>query len=46
MDEEGNTLKLATYRYPSKGNPKAIVLIFHGLNAHIGHSAHIAHQYS
>lgn len=29
-----------------KGNPLAVVIMLHGLNSHIGHGAHIAHEFS
>jgi hypothetical protein len=41
-DEQGNAIKLATYRYPAEQTAKAVVIVFHGLNSHVGNSAHIA----
>ncbi len=35
-----------TYRYPAKNEPKAVVLLFHGLNSYINDGAHLAHQLS
>lgn len=46
LDEDGLVVKLTTYRYPAKGKPKAVILMFHGLNSHIGHGAHLAHYFS
>ena len=42
-DEEGRPMKLANFRYPARDKARAVVLMFHGLNSHIGHGAHIAH---
>lgn len=39
MKEE--VLNLNTYRFPAK-NIKALLFMFHGLNAHIGQGAHVA----
>lgn len=45
--EEGKKyIKLKTYRYPCTDDPIAIVIMFHGLNSHLGHGAHIAHEMS
>lgn len=44
--EEGKFVKLMTYRYPAKNEPKAVVLLFHGLNSYINDGAHLAHQLS
>jgi acylglycerol lipase len=35
-----------TYRSTPKGEPKAVIVMFHGLNSHIGHGAHIAHYFA
>ncbi len=43
LDEDGLIVRLATFRYPAKSQPKAVVIMFHGLNSHIGHGAHIAY---
>ena len=42
-NEKGKRINLATYRYPTQGKAKAVVIMFHGLNHHIGYAAHIAH---
>jgi len=45
-DEDGKPLRLTTFRYPSREKPRALVLMFHGLNSHIGHGSHIAQAFS
>jgi acylglycerol lipase len=35
-------LQLVNYRYPTKEKPRAVIIMLHGLNSHIGHGAHIA----
>lgn len=44
MNEEGKKIKLVTFRYACKGKAKAVVIMFHGLNSHTQHGAHIAHD--
>jgi hypothetical protein len=44
LDQHQQLIQLTTYKYPAKEKPKALVIMFHGLNSHIGHGAHIAHQ--
>ncbi len=39
-------IKLHTYRYTPKEKSRAIIFIFHGLNAHMGQAAHIARIFS
>lgn len=46
IDEEEKPIQLMTYRYPAVGKPKAVVIMFHGLNAHIGNGAHLAHKFA
>lgn len=42
--QDNKTIKLATYRYKQIGleQPKAIVLLFHGLNSSVSHGSHVA----
>jgi acylglycerol lipase len=35
-------IKLHTYRFNPQGSPKAIVIMFHGLNSHINHGSYTA----
>lgn len=42
--EGDKEIQLVTYRYPTKNEPVAVLLMFHGLNSHIGHGAHIANM--
>lgn len=44
VKEEEKIIQLATFRYPSKGKAKAVVVMFHGLNSHTQHGAHIAYD--
>jgi acylglycerol lipase len=37
---------LATYRQHAEGEPIAVIFMFHGLNSHIGHGAHLAQYFS
>jgi alpha-beta hydrolase superfamily lysophospholipase len=37
-------VRLATYRYPAKETPKAVVILFHSLNTSQEYGAHIAHE--
>lgn len=39
-------MKLTNFRYPAVNKPKAVAILFHGLNSHIGHAAHIAYTLS
>ena len=42
--QDGKEIKLVTYRYKPTGNeePKALFLLFHGLNSSVSHGSHIA----
>ena len=42
--ENKNQIKLETYRHlPDTGiDIKGVIFMFHGLNSHIGHGAHLA----
>ena len=41
-DEKEGMIELVNYRYLPKDEPKAVIVMLHGLNSHIGHGAHIA----
>jgi acylglycerol lipase len=45
--QAGKFIRLCTYRQYNKslGPPKGLLVMFHGLNSHIGHGAHIAHAF-
>ncbi|EGR33123.1 hypothetical protein IMG5_061220 [Ichthyophthirius multifiliis] len=40
--QENKVIKLATYKQRAQNEIKAVLIIFHGLNSHIGQSSHIA----
>lgn len=42
VNQKGKQIKLHTYRYNTEAKSKAIIFMFHGLNAHIGQGAHLA----
>lgn len=42
VEQKSKKIKLASYLYPAEGKRRAVFLIFHGLNSHIGKSALIA----
>ena len=44
VTQRGKEINLVTYRYPAKGEIKAVLIMFHGLNDYVGKSAHIAAQ--
>ncbi|KAL4487383.1 hypothetical protein ABPG73_005893 [Tetrahymena malaccensis] len=46
LDSNKKPLKLHTYKYPAEGKRVAVFVIFHGLNSHVGRSAHIAQALS
>lgn len=45
VTQDNQPIKLHTYRYPQPNvstSPRSIVVLFHGLNGHLGNYAHIA----
>lgn len=46
--QEGKEIKLTTYRYKQIGleQPKALLLLFHGLNSSVSHGSHIAKAFA